>query len=355
MLTLLTELRFWSARDDIIIKDTDFGAFRYQDKKDSAHSTPLYTDGKRDYAEKRHEKYCLDNKRPEKLRQSIKKLEDYMKNQRIVYCQWRDHNVIQLLLSNGLFIHICINTTTGDIVKITFDKYFVGKLISDIVTNVVITRQHIIIAYNQNQLTFVYLQRPSMKRMMPEKISRMDPKIFNVIINGPPQNRPLSRHLACNNSFDLIAVWTKSSQNEVYPWRPTVRDQDRANVHIYKLCRLKMESMCYYWNENDPISFEFSRTNQNQLHSVEQKISRKGEVTIEICIYEIKKSRMHRIATTAIPLQSQVCCNSLSPDNEKLMLGCIDGSVVIFDENRGITHLVKAAFVSMITELSLNY
>lgn len=54
---------------------------------------------------------------------------------------------------------------------------------------------------------------------------------------------------------------------------------------------------------------------------------------------------MHRIATTAIPLQSQVCCNSLSPDNEKLMLGCIDGSVVIFDENRGITHLVKAAFV----------
>lgn len=269
-----------------------------------------------------------------------------MKHHRIVYCRWRDHAVCQLLLSNGVLVHICISPSTGTIIKMAFDKYFVGKLISDSITDAVITRQHILIAYNQNQLTFVYLQRPNMKRMAPEKIARMDPKVFNVIINGPPQTRALARQLACNNSFDLVAVWTKSSQNEVYPWRPTVRDQDRANVHIYKLSRLKLESMCYYWTENDPISVEFSRTNQNQLHSVEQKISRKGEVTIEICIYEIKKSRLHRIATTAIPLQSQVCCTSLSPDNEKLMLGCIDGSVVIFDESRGITHLVKAAFVS---------
>lgn len=89
------------------------------------------------------------------------------------------------------------------------------------------------------------------------------------------------------------------------------------------------------------------RTSQNQLHSVEQKISRKGEVTIEICMYEISKSKLQRTAVTSIPLQTQVCCQSLSPDNEKLMLGCIDGSVVIFDEGRGITHLVKAAFVSI--------
>lgn len=50
---------------------------------------------------------------------------------------------------------------------------------------------------------------------------------------------------------------------------------------------------------------------------------------------------------TSIPLQSQVCCHSFSPDNEKLMLGCIDGSMVLFDEGRGITHLIKAAFVSI--------
>lgn len=95
---------------------------------------------------------------------------------------------------------------------------------------------HIIISYNENQITFAYLQKPNMKRSAPEKISRMDPKICTFIIGGP-QGRKLGRYLACNNSYDLLAIWTKSSQNEVYPWRPTVRDQDRANIHIYKFNR----------------------------------------------------------------------------------------------------------------------
>lgn len=270
-----------------------------------------------------------------------------------------------MLLSNGLLVHICINIFTGDIIRMAFDRFFVGKLVSDAVTDAIITRMHIVIAYNENQLTFVYLQKPSLKRSAPEKISRMDPKIFNIIINGP-QTRKIARHLACNNSYDLLVVWTKSSQNEVYPWRPTVRDQDRANVHIYKFSRNKLDLLCYYWTENDPINVEFSKMNHNQLRSVEQKISRKvifvnhsfdwcyminsfsvqGEVTIEICVYELNKSKIHRASITSIPLQSQVCCHSFSPDNEKLMLGCIDGSVVLFDEGRGITHLIKAAFVS---------
>lgn len=54
---------------------------------------------------------------------------------------------------------------------------------------------------------------------------------------------------------------------------------------------------------------------------------------------------MRRVAVTSIPLQTQVCCNTFSPDHEKLMLGCIDGSMILFDEGRGITHLVKAAFI----------
>ncbi|KAJ6646803.1 WD repeat-containing and planar cell polarity effector protein fritz [Pseudolycoriella hygida] len=344
MLTLLTEARFWTTRDDIVIKDTDFGAFRYLDKKETANAN-TQSFGKRNYAERRDLQCLLDNKHPTKLKNCIRKLEDYLKHFKIVYCRWRDNAVIQLVLSNGLLVHICINIFTGDITRMAFDKFFVGKLISDQITDVVLTRMHAIIAYAQNQLTFVYLQKPNMKRSAPEKISRMDPKIFNVIINGP--TRTIPRHLACNYSFDLLVVWTKSSQNEVYPWRPTVRDQDRANVHVYKISRTKLESLCYYWTENDPINVEF-RTNQNQLHSVEQKISRKGEVTIEICMYEINKSKLQRTSVTSIPLQTQVCCQSLSPDNEKLMLGCIDGSVVIFDEGRGITHLVKAAFIPTI-------
>lgn len=80
-----------------------------------------------------------------------------------------------------------------------------------------------------------------------------------------------------------------------------------------------------------------------------------GEVTVEVCVYEVTKSKIHRISTTSIPLQSQVCCHSFSPDNEKLMLGCIDGSVILFDESRGITHSIKAAFVSSFSKNFLFY
>lgn len=249
------------------------------------------------------------------------------------------------MVCNGLLVHICVNPSTGDILRIAFDKYFIGKLVSESITDVIITRMHIIISYNENQVTFVYLQKPNMKRSSPEKISRMDPKTFNIIIGGP-QGRKIPRHLSCNGSFDLLAVWTKSSQNEVYPWRPTVRDSDRANIHIYKISRTKLELMCYHWTENDPICVEFSKLDQNHFQSVEQKISKKGDVTIENCKYEINQAKIQRVAVTSIPLQTQVCCHSFSPDHEKLMLGCIDGSVLLFDEGRGITHLVKAAFVS---------
>lgn len=246
---------------------------RYHDKRVASTQQP-YADGKQSYAELRNQQYVLDGKKPKKIRNSIRKLEEQLKHNRVVYCAWSDNVVLQMLLSNGLLVHICINIFTGDIIRMAFDRFFVGKLVSDAVTDAIITRMHIVIAYNENQLTFVYLQKPSLKRSAPEKISRMDPKIFNIIINGP-QTRKIARQLACNNSYDLLVVWTKSSQNEVYPWRPTVRDQDRANVHIYKFSRNKLDLLCYYWTENDPINVEFSKMNHNQLRSVEQKISRK--------------------------------------------------------------------------------
>lgn len=191
-----------------------------------------------------------------------------------------------------------------------------------------------------------------MRRSAPEKIARMDPKIVNILINGPP-SRHLARHLACNGSGDLLAVWTQSSQNEVYPWRPTVRDQDRANVNVYRIARAKLEPICHYWTEHDPCAIEFTAVNQNRLHSVEQNVSRRGDVTADICLYEIRKARLHRLSVTAIPLPAQVCTHGFSPDSEKLLLGCRDGSTVIFDEVRGITHMVRAAFVP--THVSWHY
>lgn len=188
------------------------------------------------------------------------------------------------MLSNGLLVHICIDSFTADITRITFDKFLIGKLVSEDVCDVIMTRMHILISYDVNQITFVYLQKPSLKKQF-KKIRQKEPKIFNYVISGS-HSKKISRHLTCNNCYDLLAVWTNSSQNEVYPWRPTFRDQDRANIHIYRLGHNKLDLLCYYWTENDPINVEFSTVNQNQLRSIEQKISRKV-ITGEIYIYPL--------------------------------------------------------------------
>uniref|UniRef100_A0A182K5W9 Uncharacterized protein n=1 Tax=Anopheles christyi TaxID=43041 RepID=A0A182K5W9_9DIPT len=345
MLTLLTELRFWSTREDIIIQDTDLGTTKYCEKKADPNRT-LLNEGKRSYCESRGLKWSLDNKKPNKLRHSLRLLEDELRQKRLVYCKWKNNVLLQLMLSNGLLVHLSINPFTGDINRIYFDKYLIGKLTSEHITDVVITQHHILVAYSENQITFVQLQKPTARKNNLEKISLMDPKIYNVLLSGTGSStRKVPKRLVCSSSLNLVIVWTKSSQNEVYPWRPTVKDQDRANLHVYKLNGARMELLCYYWTEYDPISVQFSLMNDYQVHCVEQKISKKGEVTIDSCIYQINKTKMRRVAVTSIPLQTQVCCNALSPDHEKLMLGCIDGSIVLFDEGRGITHLVKAAFI----------
>lgn len=199
-------------------------------------SQTIYEDGKQSYAELRDQKYNLSGRKTKHLKYNIKKFEDLLKNNRIVYCAWNDGclNVMHMLLANGLLIHICIDVVSGDINRMAFDRFFIGKLISETITDFVWSRTHIIISYDINQLTFVYLQKPRLKKTAPEKINKLDPKIFNIIINGSYRKK-ISRHLAINISHDMLAVWTKSSQNEVYPWRPTVRDQDRANIHIYKM------------------------------------------------------------------------------------------------------------------------
>ncbi|KAL1404735.1 hypothetical protein pipiens_005237 [Culex pipiens pipiens] len=343
MLTLLSELHFWSTKEDITVKDTDLGATKYYEKK-SENAKSIYSEGKKHYFESRGFKWNVDNKKPNKLRNALKLLEEELRQRRIVFCKWKNNLIVQIMLSNGLLIHVAINPFTGDINRIYFDKYFIGKLISEQITDVIITQTHVLVSYNENQITFVHLQKPTPKRNNLEKIALMDPRIYNVIIGGPT-TRKIPKHLVCSHAQDLVIVWTKSSQNEVYPWRPTVKDADRANLHVYKLNGPKLELLCYYWTEYDPISVDFSLLNGFQIHSVEQKVSKKGDVTIDSCIYQINRTKMRRVAVTSIPLQTQVCCNAFSPDHEKLMLGCIDGSMILFDEGRGITHLVKAAFI----------
>lgn len=339
MLTLLGECHLWSVRDELRIKSTDLGAFRYtRNREAQQQNTELTAIAKRDYTERRNGVTVLKNSRkaPGRLKDNIKRLEELLRSYKIVLSEWRDAAQVLLLFANGIIAHISVDPATGDILRMVYEKYFVGKLASEVITDAFFTRSHIVLAYNTNQLTVVHLQKPNTRLQGPEKICNMDPRIFHVIIPGPSE-RKLSRHLIVNSSADLFVIWTKSSQNEVYPWRPTIRDQDRANIHVFKLKGMQIESVSYCWSENDPLSVDFLRSAESQILTVEQKVSRKGEISAEVCTYEINSGKMQRATMTSIAIGTQICCHSFSPDQEKLFLGSIDRKISLHDLVQQVT------------------
>lgn len=85
---------------------------------------------KKDYAEKRGSP-CANLKNLNKTRNSLRSLEDELKNKRIVYCEWSDYKTLNLMLSNGLLIFLEFDIASGDIERVSFDRYFVQKIVSE--------------------------------------------------------------------------------------------------------------------------------------------------------------------------------------------------------------------------------
>lgn len=62
------------------------------------------------------------------LTQFLSFVQDQLRDNSIISCQWYSDHIVQLMFSNGLLAYIQIYPYSGDIEKINFDKYLVGKL-----------------------------------------------------------------------------------------------------------------------------------------------------------------------------------------------------------------------------------
>ncbi|KAF4520653.1 hypothetical protein B566_EDAN007519, partial [Ephemera danica] len=176
------------------------------------------------------------------------------------------------------------------------------------------------LAFSDAVLGMVHLGRPHTPA--PEKLGRQEAKFLTFDLGGP-SGRRLERKLSLNADETMVLAWWRCAQDEVYPWSPIVRDCDRANLLVYSIA---------------------GRQHSNVILLVEQRVSRKGEVSVESSTFEVAPSgRLLRSPTVgALQLQTQACCVARSPDETRLALGCIDGSVLLHSSSS--TLLAKAAF-----------
>lgn len=151
------------------------------------------------------------------------------------------------------------------------------------------------------------------------------------------------RNIHMNSEWLLL--WGKGGAEQPQPWSPLARDYERANLHLYFLASRGPELLAHKKTDAEPILIVISKISSRTLISIEQKVNQRGNVSVEVVTLELISNVLKRVMVTLVPLQTQVSCCALSDDEERVALGCIDGSIAVLTRNRGSTRIVKAGFI----------
>ncbi|XP_063774531.1 WD repeat-containing and planar cell polarity effector protein fritz homolog isoform X11 [Pseudophryne corroboree] len=340
----LTELYLWSLKNTLHVGDEDLGVHHYHEKKEAAPYPEYgFMEEKQHLAESRGFPWVLRNKRPERLRDNLTELEELMQSNDCVLSKWKNKYVCQLLLSSGVLVSISLSGPQLD--KLVIDRTLVGKLISNPISDAVFTDTFIILSFlKENKLCLIQFAKktgsPDINKHM-EKLSSLDMKITYIEIPGP-KVRHLNRSLAINCVQDLAICWWPVPNDDVWPWTPIFSEIDRANMVLLSCANNKLEVLSYIRTEGDMLDASFSITQPYQVYTVEHSMNTDKEPMADSCIYECARSKIQCISVTKIPLNSRLISCSRNMPEDKLVLGCEDSSIILYESHRRVTLLAQA-------------
>ncbi|XP_072165965.1 WD repeat-containing and planar cell polarity effector protein fritz homolog [Diadema setosum] len=340
----LVELYIWSIRGGYGIRDSNISCHVYHDKGDIVNTG--YMDQKQQYLESRDQVWTPKNRRPDKLRDILKEAEELLTQHEVVATLWRSQKHVQLLLANCVVLSVQIATHSGDIDRLVIDRSLQGKVPGDI-TTAVMTSSFIMCTWSDKpKAAFIFFsKKPSQSgdsARKVEKLSSVDPKVSYVDLPGP-KNRKLKRSLSVNTNQEWILVWWPSAPETSLQWAPPMAaEKDRANIVVFAVNGNKLEELCFIRTENDPIAVDFSLNQPRHIYTLEVA---PGKSSIDTCIYECSKSRIQKAAVTSIPLKAPVLSYGRNHNEDKLILGCADCKLVLYNESKRITQFVQADLI----------
>jgi len=349
MVSWLGELHIWTLNNHTIIPDEDVGCFTYREKNYPVEQN--YAVEKCKYTESRDATWTPRNKRPERLRDTLKEVEDLLSHHKCIHTVWINKRLLQIYISNGCIVSFAVSQHTGDVDKIVIDKTLLGKLSGDSSSAVLPTNNFLVVAHaDKTKLDYIYFTKKINSSEIPKKLEKLsvyEPKVCQVDLPGPVGRR-LDRHLVCNIHQDLVLCWWPTASEEAWPWAPITGDRDRANVVILAAHGGHLGLVAYTRTEGNPMDIQFSVEHGHRILTVECSTS--NEINADICMYELQKGKIQRLSVVSIPLKSEIVCQGRACTEDRVLLGCQDSSLVLFDENRKVTQLTKAALSPAIIE-----
>uniref|UniRef100_A0A8C6UFG0 WD repeat containing planar cell polarity effector n=1 Tax=Neogobius melanostomus TaxID=47308 RepID=A0A8C6UFG0_9GOBI len=342
----LAELHLWSTKSSLQVNDTDIGTYQYYDKGEPAASLEHhYYNEKQHLCEARGYSWNPRNHRPEKLRDSLKELEELLLTNTCVHTRWKNKHCCQMMLSSGILLTLSVNGPQLE--QVCVDRTLVGRLPAGTVTDAVLTDRLILLSFlEQSQLCAVYINKKNLNSSdsgrRAEKLSSSEIKIVCVELSD--QGRRIHRRVALNRQQDVALCWwsQEESGEELWPWSPT--DGHRNNLLLLSCSPSDgLKVFNSFRTEGNPIDCCFSLLQPYQLLIVEVPGgSRTSEGSCaDSCVYEFARGRLHRLSVTHVPLPSHPTCCSRHPSESMLLLGLKDSSLVLYDQRRDISLLAS--------------
>ncbi|XP_028458577.1 WD repeat-containing and planar cell polarity effector protein fritz homolog isoform X2 [Perca flavescens] len=343
----LAELHLWSTKSSLQVKDTDIGTYQYHDKGEPGN--PLehhYYNEKLHFCEARGYSWTPRNRRPEKLRDSLKELEELLQTNTCVHSRWRNKHCCQVLLSSGVLVTLTLNGPQLEQVYVDFT--LVGRLPANTVADAVLSDRLILLSFlEQSQVAAVYLNQknqdsPETGRRT-DKLSPSEIKVVCVEVSG--QARKLHRRVVLNRLQDVaLCWWDLDEHGEVlWPWTPT--NMQRNNLVLLSCSPAEgLKVLGSLQTEGNPLDCRFSMFQPYQLLTVELPAGPQGfreGSWADICVYECTRGRLHRLSVTRIPLPSHPVSCSRHPSETTMLLGLSDSSLVLYDQRRGVSLLAS--------------
>ncbi|XP_045926105.1 WD repeat-containing and planar cell polarity effector protein fritz homolog isoform X3 [Micropterus dolomieu] len=340
------------ADSDCLSHDTDIGTYQYYDKGEPANLLEHhYYIEKLHFCEARGHSWTPRNRRPEKLRDSLKELEELLQTNTCVHTRWRNKHCCQVMLSSGVLVTLTLNGPQLE--QVYLDRTLVGRLPANTVTDAVLSDRLILLSFlEQSQVAAVYLNQKNQdspetgKRR--DKLSPSEIKVVCVDVSG--RGRRLHRRVGLNRLQDVVLCWWNLDLpgDELWPWTPT--KTDRNNLVLLSCSPSEgLKVLSAVRTEGNPLDCRFSLLQPYQLLTVELPAGPQGfreGSWADTCVYECARQRLHRLSVTRIPLPSHPVSCSRHPSETKLVLGLSDSSLVLYDQRRGVSLLASCPVTS---------
>ncbi|XP_077351703.1 WD repeat-containing and planar cell polarity effector protein fritz homolog [Festucalex cinctus] len=341
----LAELHLWSTKSSLQVQDSDIGTYQYHDKAEPANRQEHhYFNDQVYFTEARGYSWTPANRRPERLGDSLKELEELLQTNTCVDTRWRNTHCCQLLLSSGILVTLTLSGPQLE--QVCIDRALVGRLPGDTVTDAVLGDTIFVLSFpKQSQVAAIYLNRniqDSRTAKAGRDTDKLLPSTIKVMsVEVPGWAHRLHQGVALNLLEDIVLLWWRSSNHDqdLWPWAPQKLHGNNL-VLLGCLPSEDLKVLSSTQTEGDLLLCTFSHHQPDQLLTVEAaagpQASRESSWA-KACVYEYAKGRLHRLSVARIPLPSPAVSCSHHPSESALLLGLSDSSLVLYDQRRGVS------------------